>query len=213
MIKNIIFDLGGVVINLQKEFAVRALTNLGASDAETFLGEYSQKGPFLQLETGEISSSEFFDLLLSKCKPGTTCTQLRDAFEEFLEEIPSERLIWIEKLRDKGYKLFVLSNTNPIMFNHWINREFKKAGRSINDYFDGIVTSFQEGVCKPDPLIFQKLIDRYSLNPEETIMLDDSDKNILSAKSVGLNAVRIDADGDNSFEAVCKKLYNEEEFN
>lgn len=206
MIKNIIFDLGGVIIDLQRERAVEALSKLGIGQAEELLGEYSQKGPFLLLETGEITSSEFFDMLLPKCKEGTNCCDLRDAFEEFLVDIPVERLRTLERLRDKGYKIYVLSNTNPIMFNHWIAREFRKDGKSINDYFDGVVTSFEEGTCKPDPAIFQKVINRYGLNPAETLMLDDSEKNIESARKVGLQVVRILPEGEYSFNAVCSKL-------
>lgn len=206
MIKNIIFDLGGVVINLKRERAVEALEKLGISDADELLGVYSQMGPFLQLETGEITSSEFYDLLLPKCKAGTTCTDLRDAFEEFLIEIPGERLQMLEKLKAKGYRLFVLSNTNPIMFNHWIAEEFKKEGKSINDYFDGIVASFEEGTCKPDPMIFRKLVDRYGLNPEETVMLDDSVKNLQAAESIGLKTRLIEYEGENSFANVCHEL-------
>ena len=205
-IKNIIFDLGGVVIDLKRERAVAALEKLGIEDAGTLLGEYSQKGPFLKLETGEISSSEFFDLLQSKCLKPTGCTQIRDAFEEFLVGIPIERLKLIEELKKQGFKTYVLSNTNPIMFNHWIQREFKKDGKSINDYFDGIVASFQEGVCKPDSSIFINLIKRYQLNPGETLMLDDSEKNVMAARSVGLKAQKIEAEGENSFHSVCKNL-------
>ena len=206
MIKNIIFDLGGVVIDLKRENAVAALQRLGIKEADKLLGEYSQKGPFLMLETGDITSAEFYDLLLPECDKGTLCTQIRDAFEEFLVTIPVERLKTLEALKAKGYKLYVLSNTNPVMFNHWIQNEFKKDGKTMADYFDGIVASFQEGTCKPDPEIFKNLLKRYKLSPEETLMLDDSEKNVESAKSVGLNAIRIDAEGENSFDSVCGAL-------
>lgn len=206
MIRNIIFDLGGVVIDLDRLKAVEALKKLGVSDAPDLLGEYAQKGPFLKLETGEISSSEFYDLLLAKCNEGTTCTRIRDAFEEFLLGIPPERLEMLEKLRQKGYGLYVLSNTNPVMYNHWIDREFKKAGKSINDYFDGIVASFQEGTCKPDPEIFKRVTDRYCLDPSETIMLDDSATNIKAAESVGLKTNLIEKEGPDSFLSVCQQL-------
>lgn len=207
MIKNIIFDLGGVVIDLQRQRAVEALEKLGVKDASDLLGEYSQHGPFLKLETGEITSSELFDELLPKCKEGTTCRDISDAFEEFLLDIPVERLRMLEELRKKGYKLYVLSNTNPIMFNHWIDRAFKQDGKTINDYFDGIVASFQEGTCKPDPRIFRNLIKRYGLNPEETVMLDDSQKNLESARSVGLHTCLIEAEGENTFSTVCSKFH------
>lgn len=205
-IKNIIFDLGGVVIDLQRRMAIDALDRLGLKDAAALLGEYEQKGPFLMLETGEISASEVYDILLPHCKPGTTCTDIQNAFEEFLKEIPLERLRMLERLREKGYKIYVLSNTNPIMYNHWIDNAFRNDGKSINDYFDGIVTSYQERMCKPNPEIFKRVIDRYSLNPEETLMLDDSAANVAAAESVGLHAKRIEAEGDNSFMSVCGAL-------
>ncbi|MCH5228091.1 MAG: HAD family phosphatase [Muribaculaceae bacterium] len=208
MIKNIIFDLGGVVIDLQRRMAVDALDRLGIKDASSLLGEYEQKGPFLMLETGEISASELFDILLPHCSPGTTCNDIQEAFEEFLREIPVERLRMITKLREKGYKLFVLSNTNPIMYNHWIDNAFRQEGKSINDYFHGIVLSYQERMCKPNPDLFQKVVDRYDLNPEETIMLDDSEANVQAARSIGLEARRITSDGNDSFMNVCTELLN-----
>lgn len=207
-IKNIIFDLGGVVIDLQRRMAVDALDRLGIKDASALLGEYEQKGPFLMLETGEISSSELYDILLPHCDKGTTNTDIRDAFEEFLRGIPIERLKMIEKLRQKGYKLYVLSNTNPIMYNHWIDNAFRQDGKSINDYFDGIVTSFQERMCKPNPQLFQRVVDRYGLNPEETVMLDDSEANIEAARSIGLQGRHVKADGPESFMEICNSYLN-----
>ena len=206
MIKNIIFDLGGVVIDLQRQKAIDALANLGLEEAASLLGEYAQKGPFLMLETGEITSSEIFDILLPQCKEGTKCSDIRDAFEEFLRDLPVERLKMLESLRKKGYKLYVLSNTNPIMFHHWIDEAFRKDGKSINDYFDGVVVSFQEKTCKPDPQIFRNVVERFGLKPEETLMLDDSEANVKAAESIGLKAKRITPEGENSFLSVCQAL-------
>ena len=205
-IKNIIFDLGGVIIDLQRNMAVKALDRLGLSDASALLGEYAQKGPFLMLETGEISSSEIYDILLPQCKKDTTCSDIRDAFEEFLRDLPVERLKMLEELKSKGYNLYVLSNTNPVMYNHWIDNAFRNDGKSINDYFDGIVTSFQERMCKPDPRLFHRVVERYRLNPAETLMLDDSEANVKAAKSIGLKAIRIMPEGENSFMNVCSEL-------
>lgn len=192
-IKNIIFDLGGVMIDLDRNKAAEALFDLGIKDAQALLGEYSQKGTFLMLEIGELTAAEFYDVLLPFCKQGTTCSDIQKAFEKFLVDIPLDRLQMLEDLREKGYKLFVLSNTNPIMYNHWIQDAFKKDGKSANDYFDGIVVSYQEGMIKPDPEIFRRLIDRYALDPAETLMLDDSTANVEAAKSVGLIGEVIDS--------------------
>ena len=208
-IKNIIFDLGGVVIDIKRQRAQNALEKLGITDAGKLLGEYEQKGPFLLLEKGEVTSAALYDLLLPLCAPGTNCTQIRDAFEEFLTGLPAERLHAIEKLREKGYRLFVLSNTNPIMFNHWIDNAFRQDGKTINDYFDGIVVSFQERTCKPDPNIFSNLVKRYGLEAGQTLMLDDSEANCRAARSVGLKAIRVEETGRDSFMEICRRLEEE----
>lgn len=209
-IKNIIFDLGGVVIDLKRERAVKALQELGITDAGNLLTDYEQKGPFLKLETGEFTSADFYDTLLPMCRPGTTVTDIRNAFEKFLVALPVGRLRLIEALRKKGYKVFVLSNTNPIMYNHWIEEAFRGDGKTINDYFDGIVASFQERTCKPDPQIFTNLVCRYSLNPSETVMLDDSAANCEAARSIGLNAIRVEKEGENTIDAIGTRLLERE---
>ena len=210
MIKNIIFDLGGVVIDLQRLNAVKALQDLGIADADKLLSDYEQKGPFLKLETGEFTSADFFDTLLPLCRPGTTTCDIRDAFEQFLVGLPVERLLTIEALRKHGYHVYVLSNTNPVMYNHWIEQAFRQDGKTINDYFDGIVASFQERTCKPDPQIFRNLVNRYHLDPAETLMLDDSAANCKAAESIGLSAIQIEKEGDNSFKSVCGRLLERE---
>lgn len=206
MIKNIIFDLGGVIIDIRRESAAEALEGLGIVEADRMLGEYEQKGVFLMLEEGRISDSEMYDSLLPLCNPGTTCTDIKTAFEKFLVDIPVERMRRIIELREKGYKTYVLSNTNPIFYNDWIATQFRKDGLSINDYFDGIVVSFQELMCKPNPGIFKNLLNRYHLNPSETIFLDDSQANCTQATSLGIGTVCIRPHGADSFEETTNRL-------
>ena len=205
-IKNIIFDLGGVVIDLDRQRAVLALQSLGINDAGKLLGEYEQKGPFLLLESGKMSAAQFFDTLLPLCRPGTSCVEIQDAFERFLVALPVQRLEAIRGLRKAGYNVYVLSNTNPVMYNHWIDLAFRQEGLSVNDYFDGIVVSYQERTCKPDPQIFCNVITRYSLNPSETLMLDDSAANCESARSVGLNAIQVKKSGDDTLLGIASRL-------
>lgn len=197
-INNIIFDLGGVVIDLNRLAAVEAYSKLGLSQASEMLGEYGQKWPFLPLEEGKFTSAEFFDTLRGLCQPGVSDKTLQQAFEAFLVGIPVERLRRLEELRRAGFRIFVLSNTNAVMYHGWIAREFRKDGKSINDYFDGIVASFEEGMCKPNAALFKVVTDRYNLDPASTLMLDDSEANCEGARSIGLNAIRIDNKGENS---------------
>lgn len=196
-IRNIIFDLGGVVIDLQRERAVEALSALGLKDADRVLGLYRQEEPFLGIETGRLHAGEFFELLRLSC-PGANDMQLTEAFNRFLIRIPVERLRRLSELRRNGFKVYALSNTNPVMYNSWIAEHFRQEGMSINDYFDGIVTSFQELCCKPDLRIFRTVLQRYSLEPEVTLMLDDSAANCDAARQCGMKAQQVGPSGSDT---------------
>jgi len=191
-IDNVIFDLGGVLIDLRRERAIEALVRLGIDDADRLLGLYRQEGPFLQLETGEISAARFFDLLLAKAKPGTSAEDIEDAFNRFLIDLPPYRLDLLMSLRKMGKRVYALSNTNAVMYNSWIKRAFSRCGYKIHDYFDGIVTSFEEGRCKPDVEIFRTVLRRFALHPGKTVLLDDSKDNCLAAQETGMRTFLID---------------------
>lgn len=205
-IDNVIFDLGGVVVDLDRDKAVKALERLGLKDADEMLGLYGQQEPFYGLETGERSTAEFFDIVRARMNPGVTDKDITDAFNEFLVAIPVERLQMLRRMRMAGFRIFVLSNTNPVMFNTWIDRAFRQEGGTVNDYFDGVVVSFEELMCKPNVAIFQTLMRRYGLDPSRTLMLDDSEKNCRAASEAGAHAFKIGNTGRDNMMAVCGAL-------
>lgn len=205
-IDNIIFDLGGVVINLKRENAVEALQRLGLEDADDMLGLYVQKEPFLDLETGRVTAAQFFDFLRTKMGSEISDTQIQKAFNAFLIDIPVERLQVLRRLREAGVRIFVLSNTNPVMYHSWIEEHFRQEGLTIRDYFDGIVTSFEEGRCKPDVELFKTPLRRYGLDPDRTIMLDDSEANCNAARKAGMRSARIDNLSDNNMISISEKI-------
>ncbi len=205
-IENVIFDLGGVVIDLDRDRAVRALEKLGLEGADEMLGLYGQKEPFLGLETGETPAGEFFDIMRARMKPGVTDKEITAAFNEFLVELPVKRLEMLRRMRMAGYRIFMLSNTNPVMFNSWIDRAFRQEGGSVNDYFDGIVVSYEELMCKPNVAIFENLMRRYGLNPSQTLMLDDSEKNCRAAAEAGAHAFKIGKGENDDMMAICEAL-------
>lgn len=210
-IKNVIFDLGGVVIDLDRDRAVKALEELGLEDADDILGLYGQKEPFFGLETGELPTADFFDLLRSRMKPGVTDKQITEAFNKFLVCLPTERLEMLRRMRKGGFRIFMLSNTNPVMYLTWIGNAFRQEGLTVNDYFDGIVVSFQELMCKPNVAIFETLMKRYDLNPSETIMLDDSEKNCKAAEEAGAHSFKVGKSDTDDMIAVCTMLLKAKE--
>lgn len=185
MIKNLLFDLGGVIMDIRRENAVEALKKIGMDDADSFLGEYAQKGPFLLLEEGQITADDFYVEIRKHIRENVSDAQIRDAFCKFLVGIPEHRLDSLVELKNRGFRIYMLSNTNPIMWNSEIDRQFRKKGKDINFYFDGIVTSFEAKCCKPDERIFRSVLDRFEINAAETIFFDDSRVNTDAAEKLG----------------------------
>lgn len=190
MIKNLLFDLGGVIMDIRRENAVKALEAIGMADANDFLGEYSQKGPFLALEDGSMTVDEFRAEIRNHINANVSDGAIDAAFCEFLIGIPVHRLVALRELRQR-YGIYMLSNTNPIMWNTRIAEEFRHEGREMADYFDGIVTSFEARSVKPDVSIFETVIEKCGLVPEETVFLDDSQRNLNAAAQLGFNTILV----------------------
>lgn len=192
MIKNILFDLGGVVMDIRRADCIAAFRELGMAHPEEFLGEYVQGGPFKGIENGDVTPQQFRDEMRRYLRPGVTDKEIDRAFEAFLIGIPEHRLDELRELRNKGYKICMLSNTNPIMWEGKISDEFRKQGESGPEaYFDAIVRSYKAKVMKPDPKIFRLASDECDIRPEETIFIDDSQTNLDAAAKEGYETLLI----------------------
>ena len=189
--RDLLFDLGGVIVDIDRQKCVEAFQALGFSDIASFLGEYGQKGIFLQLEEGKVTPSRWRQALRPHMPESVTDTQIDDAFQAFITGIPRERLQALRDLRAKGHRLYVISNTNAVMWDGIIADLFRQEGLSVDDYFDGIVTSFEAGCCKPDPQIFNLVLDRFGLNAPEVTFFDDSADNCRRAAEMGFRAIHV----------------------
>ena len=190
MIKNLLFDLGGVIMDIRRLNCVASFERLGMKDVDSFLGEYSQKGPFLQLEEGAISEEQFRDAVRQFIDGEVTDEQIDSAFCDFLVGIPVHRLEQLRQLKQQ-YKIYMLSNTNSIMWRSRIAEDFRQEGLEREDYFDGIVTSFEAKSIKPDAKIFHTVVEKLGIKPEETLFLDDSQKNLDAASQLGFHTLLI----------------------
>lgn len=188
---DIVFDLGGVILDIDRDRCVRRLQSLGLSDAAQMLDLYCQTGDFLALEEGNLDAGGFFDSLRAKAGAGLTDRMVTDALCDFITGLPVHRLESLRWLRSQGKRLYVLSNTNPVMYHSVIDRLFRQEGLCIRDYFDGEIVSFQEKVCKPDPVIFGILKRRFGLDGDKTLFLDDSPANCRAAEECGIAAALV----------------------
>ena len=188
-IKNIAFDLGGVVLALSLEGGIRGFEKMGVSDARQRLDAFVQKGVFADLESGRISMEEF---RLEMCKLTNKEITLQDCYEAwhgYVDYVPQQNLDTILRLREKGYKVCLLSNTNPFM-NMWADSpEFDGKGHPINYYFDKLYLSYECGVMKPAPEIFHMMLEGQQAKPEETLFIDDGEVNVKVAQQLGFQTL------------------------
>lgn len=184
MVKNLLFDLGGVIMDIRRENCEQAFRELGMDSIGDYLGDYGQKGPFAALEEGKITEREFHDEVRALIARDVTDEEIDLAFNRFLTGIPVRRLEELRRLR-KEYKIYLLSNTNSIMWRQDIARYFRQEGMELDDYFDGTVTSFEAKCCKPEEAIFRLVVEKFGIEPSETVFFDDSKANVEAAGKLG----------------------------
>ena len=194
-IRNLLFDLGGVIINLDRQRCVDALTALGDEKADEMLDLSVQRGTLMDLEEGKISPSDFFKRMRQKIGKAVSDEEIVHALNELLIGIPLDRLTLLRKLRQR-FNVMMLSNTNPIMFDTKIAECFAQEGLSITDYFDDVYLSYRLKSCKPDIAIFKKVIELPRIVPQETLFFDDSQKNLDAAASLGFKTFLVTPDRD-----------------
>lgn len=190
MIKNLLIDQGGVIVDLDRDRCIAALKALGMDDPDSLIGLYEQAGPFQALESGAIDTRRFNEIMLPYFPAGVTAEQIDDAFSSFIVGIPRRRLEALRELR-KRFRLYILSNTNPIMFEGVLAREFAQEGLTVDDYFDGVTVSYKAGACKPDRRIFDYTVERFGVVPGESLFLDDGAGNIAAAEALGFHGLLI----------------------
>ena len=185
-IKNLIFDFGGVIVDLDRERCINHFKALGASGIEQLLGYYIKTGFFQDFEKGNIGDDEFRKRLRLQLQSDASDEALNEAWCSFLVGIPTYKLKSLLQLRKK-YKVFVLSNTNCLHWDYACNEMFKYDGYKVTDYFDNIFLSFKMHDAKPNLSIFKTVLSETNINPEETLFLDDSQDNCDSAMALGIH--------------------------
>ena len=190
MIKDIVFDFGGVLTTIDTGRALQKFRELGVENPGEYINSYCQKGPFYQLENGDITAEEFCTALGKLCDREITFEQAKDAWLGFLVEIHTHLLEYLQTLRGE-YRLSVLSNTNPFIQSWALTSEFTPNGKSLADYFDMLFFSYRMNCSKPSAEIYRKMLADGNMKAEETLFVDDSKKNIEAAANEGIETLLV----------------------
>ena len=185
-IRNIVFDLGGVLVDLDFKAAINGLQKAGFANVKEQLQAFDCEGIFQKLELGEMSADEFRSAIRENSTVSLTDEEVDGLWNAMLLEVPREKLELILHLRGK-YMVYLLSNTNSIHWDYVCKNAFNYRGFRVNDYFEETFLSFEMHLAKPDKAIFEKVLEEANLLPEETLFIDDSEANCKAASELGIH--------------------------
>lgn len=193
--KNIVFDLGGVLFARDKHKCTPEFI-----DFFRFIRTDPMPDFWVEYDRGTLTLDQVVDALcaLHGCTPEVARAYVREAIDRQEPVRATERLVG--ELKRAGYRLYVLSN---------MSREFIDFLRRADVYalFDGEVVSCEEGTVKPEPRIYRILLDRYGLDPAETLFIDDRAANIAAAREAGIDGFLFDPhDPEASCDALRQRL-------
>jgi putative hydrolase of the HAD superfamily len=197
-IDNIIFDLGNVILNIDYQNTIDAFEKIGVPDASIFYSKSSQLNVFNQLETGHISKQNFI-LEIQKFVPEASASQIINAWNAILQDLPNERIEILKDIKDK-FSIFLLSNTNTIHIEKIIDKLGEKKYEEFYNLFDKVYYSHEVKLRKPNADIFKLVIKENCLSIKNTLFIDDSIQHIESAKKIGLKTYHLD--GNETLESI-----------
>jgi len=184
--KNIIFDLGGVILNIDYTLLIKAFKDLEIAHFDELYSQAHQIKWFDQYEKGQISSADFRNEIRNYAKKDIPDILIDNAWNAMLLDLPAERLKLLQAFK-KTHRTFLLSNTNEIHMRA-INKDLKKTYEihDLSGCFEKMYLSYQVGMRKPNAKIFEMVLSENKLNPSETLFIEDSIQHIESAKKLGI---------------------------
>ncbi len=186
-IRTVIFDLGGVILTLEPQQAANRFMALGLNDAAQRLDSYTQQGIFGDLEHGLISAADFRRELSMLVGHEVTHEQCAYAWQGYAKELPQRNLKLLQQLRQEGYRLLLLSNTNPYMMEWVESNQFDGHGHPVSYYFDACYLSYEMKMMKPSEEIFREVLRREQLSASEVLFVDDGPRNVATASQLGMH--------------------------
>lgn len=193
-IKNIIFDLGGVILNIDYQKTTAAFEELGIPNFQALYTQAKQTQLFDHYETGKIDPETFVRQLKNMLPDRISEEEIIAAWNAMLLDLPAERLRFLKTVRT-AYNTALLSNTNPIHLVHFHEQLKRVHGEpSLDPYFDGVYFSSSIGFRKPHAEAFHYVCNKHGYTPSETLFVDDSIQHVEGAQKAGLQSLYLDTD-------------------
>jgi len=191
-IKNIIFDLGDVILNIDVPLASSSFGKLSGRQQHEILTLFKEKELFRLFETGLVDEDAFRNMIRELLEFPDWSEEIIDtAWNSLLLDIPPARIELIKEL-GKNYRLFLLSNTSSIHIKQ-VNKILHAATgiERLDDLFEKVYLSYEMGLMKPDPAIYLQVLEESGLVAEETLFLDDNADNITAASKLGIDTILV----------------------
>lgn len=192
-LKNIIFDLGGVLLNLNIQKTLDAYQEMGLEQIESLFGIGHAASYFKDYEKGLLDSQEFVAAIRNETGAAATEAAVIAAWNAMLLDFPEDRVDLLRKLRSE-YRLFLFSNTNALHYDHFQQYFRSKYGFEMDSLFDKAYYSHLVNLRKPDAAAFQLVLNEQQLNPGETAFVDDALVNVEAARQLGLTGILLKPD-------------------
>lgn len=203
-IKNIIFDLGGVIINLDIPKTISEFNKLSNQSFESIYNQLQQTPVFDLFDKGQITEKDFFVELKKALQNDVTDEELLFAWNAMLLDFPKHRLELLSKLKP-NYRLFLLSNTNESHVLEFEKTLFTSHGyQNLEPFFEKVYYSCRMNQRKPNADIFESVLNENNLIAEETLFIDDSPQHVEGALTLGIKAMLLEK--NNEVEDLLKEL-------
>ncbi len=190
-IQNIIYDFGGVVLDIDPELTLKELEKQGYKNTAVFNSPEFQQGVLDKFERGILTPEGFRQKVREALDANISNQQIDDAWNALLLDIPKERIAVIEAAR-KNYRTFLLSNSNEIHYDVYVrDLQLRFGYREFDLLFDKAYFSFDLHLSKPNPEIFEFVLNQHNLSPGETLFIDDTFMHIEAARKLGIKTYHL----------------------
>ena len=185
--KNIIFDLGNVLVKLNPEGCIGAFKAIGMGELVDSNPQSEGMKLMSKLGVGMITTEEFCDAARKLTGTDVTNEDIIDAANKMLVEIPDEKKERLLQLKKAGYRLFLLSNTIDIHWDYCVELLFPYQNHGVEDYFEQCFLSQRMHLAKPNARIYEEVIRQANIHPDETLFIDDLKENCEAAEKLGIH--------------------------